>query len=87
MPSSTISSKGQITVPKEIRDALRVGTGDRILFVLRADGVVELRPETLDVLDLVGILQPPNGRTATIDEMNSAPRKRAAGAFKKSRDP
>jgi AbrB family looped-hinge helix DNA binding protein len=37
MPSSTVSSKGQITVPKEIREALRVGSGDRVLFIVRAD--------------------------------------------------
>jgi AbrB family looped-hinge helix DNA binding protein len=87
MPSSTISSKGQITVPKEIRQALRIDTGDRVLFVLRADGVVELRPETVDLLDLVGILEPASGRTATVEDMKSAVRRRAVSAFKKRSDP
>jgi len=84
MPSSTISSKGQITIPKEIREALRVDSGDRIQFVVTAAGVVELRPETVDVLDLVGILEPARGRTATVEEMNDAVRNSAVKAFKKS---
>lgn len=84
MPSSTISSKGQITIPKEIREALRVDSGDRVLFIVRADGVVELRPETVDLLDLVGILEPSDGRRATIEQINDAVRSSAAKAFKKS---
>ena len=84
MPSSTISSKGQVTLPKAIREALQVDTGDRILFVLREDGVVELRPETVDILDLVGILVPPGGETATVDQMNNVIRSAAAKAHKRS---
>jgi AbrB family looped-hinge helix DNA binding protein len=84
MPSSTLSSKGQVTIPKEIRDALRVDPGDRVLFVIRTDGVVELRPETVNLLDLVGILEPSAGRRATIEEMNAAVRRAAASSFKKS---
>jgi AbrB family looped-hinge helix DNA binding protein len=84
MPSSTISSKGQITIPKEIREALRVDSGDRVLFIIRADGVVELRPETVDLLDLVGILEPSDGRRATIEQINDAVRGGAAKDFKKS---
>lgn len=84
MPSSTISSKGQVTVPKEIREALGVRAGDRVLFVVRPDGAVELRPETVNVLDLVGILTPPEGRKATIEQMNDAIRSSAARTLKKS---
>lgn len=87
MPSSTISSKGQITLPKPIRDALQVDTGDRVLFIVREDGIVELRPETVDILDLVGILIPPRGQTATVDQMKDAIRKASAKAHKKSSTP
>jgi antitoxin PrlF len=86
MPSSTISSKGQVTIPKEIREVLRLDTGDRVLFVVRDDGVVELRPETVELLDLVGILKPAADRHATIEQMNEAVRRGAAKAFKKSTD-
>lgn len=84
MPSSTISSKGQITLPKAIREALQVDTGDRVLFVVREDGVVELRPETVDILDLVGILVPTSGQTATVEQMKDAIRNAAAKTHKKS---
>jgi antitoxin PrlF len=39
MPSSTITSKGQTTVPKEVRDALGVGPGDRLTWEIRGGRV------------------------------------------------
>ena len=39
---STVSSKGQITIPANVRRAIGVGTGDKILFVRRDDGTVSL---------------------------------------------
>jgi AbrB family looped-hinge helix DNA binding protein len=57
MPTSTLTSKGQITLPKEIRKALELEQGDRVAFRLREDGVVELVPETLDLMDLCGVFK------------------------------
>jgi AbrB family looped-hinge helix DNA binding protein len=37
--------QGRVTLPKEVRDALRLAAGDRISFTLREDGIVEIRPE------------------------------------------
>jgi antitoxin PrlF len=54
MPSAKITSKGQITVPKEIRKALGVQTGDRLAFRIRDDGTVLVEPETLDLMSLRG---------------------------------
>ena len=84
MPTSTVSSKGQVTIPKEVRDALRIDTGDRVLFVVRDDGVVELRPETVDLMDLVGILEPADGRHVTIDGMSEAIGQALTESFPKS---
>ncbi len=84
MPTATLSSKGQVTIPKDVRDALRLDTGDRVLFLLREDGVVELRPQTVDLLDLVGILEPPNGRHVTIEEMNAATGRAVSESFRDS---
>ena len=58
MPATTLTSKGQITIPKEICEALGIRTGDRVAFRLRNDGVVEMQPETVDLLSLRGILKP-----------------------------
>lgn len=54
MPTSTITSKGQITVPKAVREALGVKPGDRVAFRVRADGAVLMEAATLDLLSLAG---------------------------------
>ncbi len=58
MESAKITSKGQITIPKVIRDTLGVHAGDRIHFLVREDGVVEMFPRTRDLLSLAGLLRP-----------------------------
>ena len=77
MPSSIITSKGQITIPKEVRETLGLETGDRLTFRMREDGVVELQPETFDVFALCGIIKP-TVRGVTVEQMNEAIR--AAGS-------
>lgn len=53
MPSATITSKGQITVPKEIREHLGVVSGDRLSFWIGSGGQVIVEPETVDVRTLL----------------------------------
>jgi AbrB family looped-hinge helix DNA binding protein len=50
--TAVLSSKGQVTIPKEVREALAVGTGDSVDFRVRDDGVVELgrRPALASLL-------------------------------------
>ena len=71
MPSAIITSKGQITIPQEIRDALGLERGDRVSFRSRADGVVELVPERIDLLSLKASLKP-RRRGVSIDAMEQA---------------
>jgi antitoxin PrlF len=70
MPASTINSKGQITVPKEVRDLLRLKAGDRVEFLIEASGKVEFRPLSNSILDLCGALHQPGMRPASIEEMD-----------------
>lgn len=77
MSESTISSKGQVTIPKAIRLRMHLKTGDRLRFVVEADGSVRLAAATRDVSTLRDILPRPK-RRATLDEMQSAIRRRAA---------
>lgn len=77
MPTATVTSKGQITIPKEVRKSLGIEAGNRISFQLREDGVVELRPETVDVMSLCGILKP-RIRGITLADMDAAIRKAAS---------
>lgn len=76
MPSSTLTSKGQTTVPKEIRDYLKLQAGDQIDFLIRSDGSVVVRQATLHVRELKGILHRKNMKPVSVDAMNEAIRKR-----------
>jgi antitoxin PrlF len=53
---ATLTSKGQTTIPKEIRDNLRMKVGDRLTFTLMPDGVVVMRVKNKRVSDLAGLL-------------------------------
>jgi antitoxin PrlF len=77
MSESTISSKGQVTIPKAIRMRMHLKVGDRLRFVVEADGSVRLAAATRDVSTLRDILPRPKHR-ATVDDMQSVIRKRVA---------
>ena len=72
MPVATMTSKGQVTIPKEIREKLRLKTGDRIRFTENADGSVTVRAQNKSLLDMIGMLKPRKNRNATVEEMNEA---------------
>lgn len=76
MPSATVTAKGQITIPKAIRDELGVREGDRVAFRVLEDGRVVVEPETIDLLDLEGILKP-RLRGVTLADMEQAIRAEA----------
>jgi AbrB family looped-hinge helix DNA binding protein len=66
-----MTSKGQITVPKEVRLKLNLKPGDRVLFIVEDDGAVRMRAANKDISSLRGILPPPK-RKATIDEIEAS---------------
>jgi AbrB family looped-hinge helix DNA binding protein len=53
---ATLTSKGQTTIPKSIRDSLQMKAGDRMTFTLMPDGVVLMRVKNKHVSDLAGLL-------------------------------
>lgn len=71
MPTAKVTSKGQVTIPKEVRLALGVEPGDRVSFVLRPDGVVELMARTGSLLDLAGVLGE-RRLGVTVEDMDAA---------------
>jgi antitoxin PrlF len=75
MPSSTLTSKGQITLPKAIREHLRVGTGDAIDFIVGTDGEVRVRAGDVDVSELKGLLRLPGRHAVSVEEMDAAIRR------------
>lgn len=78
MPIATLTSKGQVTIPKEVRGHLSLKSGDRLDFIIQSDGQVVLRPATVDVRSLRGILMPP-ARPISVAEMNAVIRSRRGG--------
>ena len=76
MAHSTITTKGQTTIPKEIREHLKLQAGHRIEYVVDEAGRVVLRPATYDIRDLHGILQRPGQPAVTVEEMNRTIRRR-----------
>ncbi|OIP44411.1 MAG: AbrB family transcriptional regulator [Deltaproteobacteria bacterium CG_4_10_14_3_um_filter_60_8] len=71
MATATITSKGQITVPKNIRDHMHVDKGDRVEFLLDDQGVVTIWPVTAEVITLKGMVPKPR-KPVSIQDMNSA---------------
>ncbi len=59
METTTLTSKGQLTLPKAVRDKLHLKTGDRMRVEVTEDGRVVLEPATVDVLELKGMLPKP----------------------------
>ena len=76
MPVSVVTTKGRVTIPREIRRLLKLKPGDRIEFVVEADGKVVLAPATVAVSELEGLLAPAPRRVA-LKDMDAAIRKRA----------
>jgi antitoxin PrlF len=54
--TATLTNKGQTTIPKPIRDSLRMKVGDKMSFTLMPDGVVIMRVKNGHVSDLAGLL-------------------------------
>ena len=79
MPTATLTSKGQITIPVDVRNDLKVDAGDRVEFVLIAPGRYEFVAATRNVQELKGMFGKPT-RTVSIDEMNQAIASRGAAA-------
>ena len=71
MTTATISSKGQITIPADVRHALHVDTGDRVEFVEIGPGKYEFVAATRSVTELKGMFGKAI-RTVSIEEMNRA---------------
>ncbi len=77
MTTATLTSKGQITIPVDIRHRLGIEAGDRLEFVELAEGGFAIKPANDDVRSLKGLLLKPT-RPVSVDTMNAAVRQRAA---------
>jgi len=76
MATSTLTAKGQTTIPKGVRDFLGLRPGDRLDFVIEGDKVV-LEPATADVRELRGVLHREGREPVTTEAMAAAVKRRA----------
>ncbi len=72
MATSVLTSKGQTTIPKVVRDHLGLSSGARIDFEIRSTGEVVLKPATRDIRTLAGILYRAEQRPVSLEEMDAA---------------
>ena len=79
MTIATLTSKGQITIPAAVREALGVGAGDRVEFVDVAPGRFEFIAATRSVTALKGMFGKPR-KAVSIKQMNAVIAKRGASA-------
>lgn len=78
MQESTVTIKGQTTLPKDVRSALRLSPGDRVRYMILDGGEVRLvRLEP--VADLAGFLKDKIQRRVSLEEMDDAIAKGATG--------
>jgi antitoxin PrlF len=85
MSIATVTSKGQVTIPQDVREQLHIITGTRVEFALRPNGLVEFIPLTGSIMDLKGIV-PHNGVVLTIEEMDDAIAEHLAEEDRRSRE-
>ena len=67
---ATLTSKGQTTIPKEIREGLKLKTGDRMTFTLLPDGAVLVRVKNKSVMGLAGRLYKKGRKALPIEDLS-----------------
>lgn len=75
MATATLTSKGQTTIPLEVRSYLGLHTGDKLEFIIEDDGRVVVEALTSDVRELKGMLPKPK-KAVTVEQMNKTITKR-----------
>lgn len=69
MSEATLTSKGQVTIPVDIRKSMSIGPKDRLTFTPMPDGTVVMRAKTKSLMDLKGMLRPAPGVAVAIADM------------------
>jgi AbrB family looped-hinge helix DNA binding protein len=67
---ATLTSKGQTTIPKEIRDSLGLKTGDRMTFTLMPDATVIMRVKGKSITALAGALHKKGRKAVPVEQLS-----------------
>ncbi len=82
---ATVTFKGQVTLPKAIRDELKIEAGTQPDFKLNDDGSISVRPLKRSAMSIVGLLHRPGRVAASVEQMNQAIAEAAAERHQRSR--
>ncbi len=82
MALAKLTSKGQVTIPKAVRDSLGLHAGDKVEFVITESREALLRPITKKVDDVFGKLYKPGRKPISVEKMNAGIRKKMQASFK-----
>ncbi len=72
MITATITSKGQITLPKAVRERLKLRTGDKVAFAVNKNDETVMKPITRSVEQVFGILHKKGRKSASVVDMDRA---------------
>ncbi len=81
MQQTTLTSKGQVTIPKNIRDFMGLHASDKIEFVITDKNEVLLKPITKKVDDVFGVLHKPGKVAVSVEDMDAAIRQKLRDSF------
>lgn len=70
MAESTITAKGQTTIPADIRARVQAKPGTRLVWAVTPDGTIIVRAKTKSILDMAGMAKAPKGKRIAIEDMN-----------------
>ena len=82
MALATLTTKGQVTIPKKIRESLKLHTGDKIEIIVTEKRKAIIMPISKKVDDIFCKLHRPDRNAVTLEAMDDAIRNRMKGKFK-----
>lgn len=71
MTESTITAKGQTTVPADVRALVHAKPGTKLVWSVTPDGTIIVRAKTKSILDMAGMLKTQRGKRVAIEDMNA----------------
>jgi antitoxin PrlF len=71
MTESTITAKGQTTVPADVRALVHAKTGTKLVWSVTPDGTIIVRAKTKSILDMAGMLKAQKGKRVAVEDMNA----------------
>ena len=80
MSLATLTTKGQVTIPKNVRELLKLHTGDKIEIIVTGDREAVIRPVSKKVDDLFCKLHKPGRKAVSIEAIDEAIRSRMKDA-------